>query len=173
MIKIQSVPTGIYSGDPVWDEKGHGEICQIFISQDANCIKCIQFYYVENGSAVLSPPYGEHNSPTFYPVQFNYPSEFLTRVSGTYTYDCVRSLTFTTNKGTYGPYGCKEHVIPGYQLQEFNFYMGENRQFGGFHGLSDGLKLKSIGVYVKPSATTQTSSVEIYKSKVDIPNIWP
>lgn len=82
-------------------------------------------------------------------VQLSYPSEFLIRVSGKYDNSGVTSLTFTTNKGTYGPYGCNASKV-------FDFCFGEKKQFGGFHGSFDRQGLTSIGVYVIPSAKTET-----------------
>ncbi|KAJ9175230.1 hypothetical protein P3X46_013807 [Hevea brasiliensis] len=173
MFKIKSLPAERGKGDMAWDEKGHSEISQIFISLDRDYFSCIQFQYFENGSLVLSPPYGAYDGhgPTLYTVQFNYPSEFLTRVSGKYTYDHLRSITFTTNKGTYGPYG-GNNARHGLELFEFNFNMGENKQFGGFHGLYHSRALRSIGVYINPSATTQTSPGEISESKADVVKLW-
>lgn len=39
---------------------------------------------------------------------------------------------FGANKGTYGPYGMKTRV--NYKLKEFNFKIGDDPTFGGFHG---------------------------------------
>ncbi|KAJ9175227.1 hypothetical protein P3X46_013804 [Hevea brasiliensis] len=166
MIKIQALST---KKDSVtfWDEKGHGEISQIFISHNEDCISCIQFHYAQNGSLVLSPPYGAPHSPNFYSVEFNYPSEFLVKVSGKYTINGVRLITFTTNKGTYGPYGNAEPPF-GTKLHEFNFDMGKRRQFGGFHGSFATQGLTSIGVYINPATTPETSPAEISNSVWDI-----
>ncbi|XP_021669073.2 protein RESTRICTED TEV MOVEMENT 1 [Hevea brasiliensis] len=150
-----------------WDEKGHGEISQIFVSHNEDYISCIQFQYVENGSLVLSPPYGAPHGPNFYSFQINCPSEFLVNVSGKYTNNGVRLITFTTNERKHGSYG-NDGPPFGTQLREFNFDMGKRKQFGGFHGSFTTQGLKSIGVYVKPTTTTETSPAEISNSASDI-----
>lgn len=40
--------------------------------------------------------------------------------------------------------------------KEFNFKLGQDRQFGGFHGTAD-TTVKSIGVYLKPITTLDYS----------------
>ncbi|XP_058008042.1 jacalin-related lectin 2-like [Hevea brasiliensis] len=94
--------------------------------------------------------------------------EFLVKVSGKYTIYGVRFITFTTNKGTYGPYGNVEPPF-GTRLCEFNFDMGNRRQFGGFHGSFATQGLTSIGVYINPATTPETSPAEISNSVSDIP----
>ncbi|KAL7252188.1 hypothetical protein ACSBR1_013938 [Camellia fascicularis] len=84
--------------------------------------------------------------------------EFLTSISGschpekflTNDYQLVEdlvltSITFGTNQGSYGPFG-----EPGEYDTKFNFQMGQDRPFGGFHGSTKHGLLESIGVYVKP-----------------------
>lgn len=83
-------------------------------------------------------------------VKLNYPSEYLTGISGSYYYrDTYRqwlvfSVAFSTNNRTYGPFG-----VPHKQGYAFEYQMGEDRPFGGFHGRA-GECLNAIGVYVKP-----------------------
>ncbi|KAF3649914.1 putative TMV resistance protein N-like [Capsicum annuum] len=86
-------------------------------------------------------------------VVLDHPSEFLTSMRGFHdvglldTPIYLRSVTFGTNKGTYGPYGMKISV--NYKVKEFNFPVGVDRTFGGFHGTEHGHSIESIGVYVK------------------------
>lgn len=87
-------------------------------------------------------------------IKLDYPSEFLTWIRGYYvdfrpiviqpaTY--VTSITFGTNKATYGPFGSHESCDI-----EFDFKFGTDASFGGFHGTTHIHYLESIGVYIKP-----------------------
>ena len=85
-----------------------------------------------------------HFGVSFYiQISLDFPSEYITEVSG-YTgkvrgYTVVRSLTFKTNKKTYGPYG----VTSG---TPFNLPI-ENGLIVGFKG-SIGYWLDYIGFYL-------------------------
>ena len=82
-------------------------------------------------------------------IQFEYPHEFLTCISGYYGSvvgdECrkvVKSLTFYTNRRRYGPYG-----------EETGTYFTSTKDEGkiiGFHGRASSF-LYAIGVYVQPS----------------------
>ncbi|KAM3289832.1 hypothetical protein P3S67_018121 [Capsicum chacoense] len=95
---------------------------------------------------------GVHNK-NFNMVLLDHPSEILTLMRGFHdvglldTPIYLRSVTFGTNKGTYGPYVMKISV--NYKVKEFNFPVGVDRTFGGFHGIEHGHSIESIGVYVK------------------------
>ncbi|XP_055814661.1 inactive protein RESTRICTED TEV MOVEMENT 1-like [Solanum dulcamara] len=138
-----------------WDEKGKGEIAKIFISYDENAVYSLQFLFFENGNFVLSNTHGaaHHYNFTMY-IVLDHPSEFLTSIKGFYDLESfctsiyLRSITFGTNKGTYGPYGMKTCV--NYKVKELNLQIGDDdRTFGGFHGTKYGDSIESIGVYVK------------------------
>lgn len=78
-------------------------------------------------------------------IVFDYPSEILTHITGTYwplMYmgpNVIKSLTFHTNRGKHGPYGDE-------QGPSFTSKMNEGK-IVGFHG-KEGLFLDAIGVYV-------------------------
>ncbi|KAK4388377.1 UNVERIFIED_CONTAM: hypothetical protein Scaly_1035900 [Sesamum calycinum] len=161
MIKVGAV--GSKSGNP-WDEKGRNKIVQIFVSHDDE-INSIQFQYAENGSLVLSERYGTNDGYKFdvdqylttdrtWQVKLNHPAEYITWISGhkSYNNSHLCSITFGTNHGEYGPFG----RFNGHD-KEFSFRLGENRQFGGFHGTADYNSVKSIGVYLKPITTLDYS----------------
>ncbi|KAH0724553.1 hypothetical protein KY284_000418 [Solanum tuberosum] len=113
----------------------------------------LQFLFVENGNFDLSDTHGPAHNKNFTTVVLDHPSEFLTSIRGFHdcespdTFIYLRSITFGTNKGTYGPYGMKTRV--NYELKEFNFEIGDDRTFGGFQGTRYGTGIESIGVYVK------------------------
>ncbi|KAJ6982423.1 hypothetical protein D5086_020167 [Populus alba] len=151
MIKLQAgsyLPS--YSNDKGfdWDHKGRTEISHIYISHDFRVIRFIEFQYVEESGVLskLSPTLLEKNSfgSGFIVVKLDYPHEFLKGISGRGVGN-VNSLTFTTNRGTYGPFGRKEEYGP-----EFDFQTGDKPLFAGLHGSFDGHGLKTIGIYVNP-----------------------
>ncbi|KAF8394058.1 hypothetical protein HHK36_020260 [Tetracentron sinense] len=154
MVKMDAA--GEPSKGEAWDDMGKDNITQIIISHGSDIdIGYILFMYAENGKVVPSKRIGlaTGSSSGFDTVDLNYPSEFLTSVSGSFSnflgtcgssYEALTSLTFGTNKGTYGPFGVK-------QKKEFCFRMGDRHTFAGFHGTHDSRKgIRSIGVYVKP-----------------------
>ncbi|KAF5950821.1 hypothetical protein HYC85_012814 [Camellia sinensis] len=99
-----------YLSGEVWDHKGKTELVQIFISRGDYGINFLQFQYVENGNLVLSEPSLSMNIGNRFETvsKLNYPDEFLTSISCSYsiTYGYkVTSITFDTNQGRYGPFG--------------------------------------------------------------------
>uniref|UniRef100_A0A5B7CAJ3 Putative inactive protein RESTRICTED TEV MOVEMENT 1-like n=1 Tax=Davidia involucrata TaxID=16924 RepID=A0A5B7CAJ3_DAVIN len=150
-------------GGEVWDDKDRSDIVQIFISwtEGTKRLNFIQFLYVENGTLVLSEKRGGMPGNKFKTVKFDYPSEFLTRLSCRgYTSYCglnyVSSITFGTNRGTYGPFGQAKESDTFY-----DFDMGQDRPFGGFYGTTRDGRLESIGVYVRPIATLNNTTTEV------------
>ncbi|KAL9389303.1 hypothetical protein Peur_017908 [Populus x canadensis] len=130
-----------------WDHKGRTEISHIYISHD-NLIRFIQFQYVEENGVLskLSPmPVKNSYGWRFNVVKLDYPLEFLKGISGSWSSGNVTSLTFTTNCGTYGPFGCKEE-----DGTEFDFQTGDEPLSGGLHGSFDAQGLRTIGIYVNP-----------------------
>lgn len=163
MIKIG--PVG--GAGTAWDDGGRFQISQIFVSH-GNVIDSLQYQYIENGASVLSEKHGSndgHTSAKFTVVTLDYPSEFLTAITGSYGWfslvdggqmQIVSSITFYTNTKTYGPFGCHR---PNDAV--FDFQLGPDNEFGGFHGIA-GMYLNSIGVYVKP----RTSIPDVDKAEV-------
>ncbi|XAR57000.1 hypothetical protein NMG60_11024997 [Bertholletia excelsa] len=144
MIKVstQKLPTG----EP-WDCKEKSKIVKIFISH-SKTIHSIQFVYVnDNGDLTLSERYGSERGDILKTVILNYPSEFLTSVGGKYdgSRNALTSIVFTTNIDRYGLFGSPER-----DDTEFNFDLGKDSSFGGFHGTTTKIGLESIGVYINP-----------------------
>ncbi|OIT21534.1 PREDICTED: inactive protein RESTRICTED TEV MOVEMENT 1-like [Nicotiana attenuata] len=166
MNTIKVGPVGGKNGT-VWDEKGRGEIAKIFLSTGPDFVLSLQFLYVENGQFVLSDRYGAHHNYTFATVVLDYPSEFITWISGTYYTNGLRSITFGTNKSSYGPYG-RNTVNPLAPYFSFSFQIGDDRSFDGFHGTKTDAFIESIGVYMKTitsSMITATVSQLMTRSK--------
>ncbi|KAL6525025.1 hypothetical protein OROMI_030618 [Orobanche minor] len=154
-----------------WDHNGKSKISQIFIARSEYRIDSIQFAYVEqDGSVVLSERIGKvEGFENLKTITFNYPSEYITSVSGCYEtyYHGMRylsSITFHTNKGKYGPYmPFNEGGDPdcdygpfladpeeySTQVNEFDYEVGG--EFYGFFGTYWRYGgIETIGFYMKP-----------------------
>ncbi|CAI9298266.1 unnamed protein product [Lactuca saligna] len=130
-----------------WEERGMSEIVQILISYDSHRICSIQFAYVQNGGVMHSKKYGQDCRVGFDAVTFDYPSEYLTSLSGRYNDDGqLTSIVFGTNKRKYGPFGQTSTSTKG----EFNYKFGTRSSFAGFYGTVLYGLVYAIGVYVKP-----------------------
>ncbi|XP_042493998.1 protein RESTRICTED TEV MOVEMENT 1-like [Macadamia integrifolia] len=130
-----------------WDDKGQSMLTHIFISYDCKRVYSIQTAYILDGKVQLSDRHGGDGF-MFKTVEIDYPSEFLTGISGygdNESGDCMmKSLTFETNRRKFGPFGTEKG-------HHFCIQMGtKQRLFAGFHGTSNSKYLYSIGVYVKP-----------------------
>ncbi|KAI8561824.1 hypothetical protein RHMOL_Rhmol04G0371500 [Rhododendron molle] len=167
MIRIG--PAGVTDGRGIWawDDGGKDKIVQIFIAH-GDCIDSLQYVYVDqNGNLVLSNSHGgTFGTSKFDLVKFNYPSELITGIKGTYGnrggVGSVNSISFTTNKATYGRFGYHANGDT-----EFDFQIGGHNKFCGFHGTSD-LYLHSIGFYMEPMTTL--SDVNVLQEKANIKN---
>lgn len=100
-------------------------------------------------------------------ITFDYPSEYITRISGRYRYDLgsnyLWSITFHTNKGTYGPYLPTDDR--NLSVINFNYHIGG--KFCGFFGTYLGNGIESIGVYMKPLENPANHSVEVAESELE------
>ncbi|OIT22724.1 PREDICTED: jacalin-related lectin 2-like [Nicotiana attenuata] len=146
-----------------WDEKGRGEVAQNFVSyKDNRIVISLQFLFFENGNLVLSKPhgYGYGHGSNFNAVVLDYPSEFLTSIRGSFGswdgYSVLNSISFGTNKGSYGPFGGTPSADDS--DRGFNFQIGNYRSFGGFYGSTNKYGIESIGVYVKTITTSMINS---------------
>lgn len=135
-------PWGGKGGD-MWDDGVYSGIHQIIIVY-GDAIDSINIEYDNNGSEYNnngSRFWLEHGGSTgnkIGKIQFDYPNEILTSISGHYdTY--LRSLTFKSNLKKYGPYGRQQGTY-------FSFPISDGK-IVGFHGRS-GSYLDCIGVYL-------------------------
>lgn len=156
-----------------WDHQGKSKISQIFIACSEYRIDSIQFAYVEDGGVVLSERIGrKEGCDTLKTITFNYPSEYITRVSGHYeTYyhgnRYLSSITFHTNKGKHGPYEPSSlGGDPDCDHEEFNLFDSRDDdvyidpvkkfdyevggEFNGFFGTYRSGGIETIGFYMKP-----------------------
>uniref|UniRef100_A0A7N0VDT8 Jacalin-type lectin domain-containing protein n=1 Tax=Kalanchoe fedtschenkoi TaxID=63787 RepID=A0A7N0VDT8_KALFE len=74
-------------------------------------------------------------------VKLDYPREYLTYVT---IYGNATGIAFKTNLGkTHGSFGNGGDPTAC-------FCLGDENQFGGFHGAADSWGICSIGVYIQP-----------------------
>nr|POE84502.1 isoform 3 of jacalin-related lectin 3 [Quercus suber] len=140
-------PWGGDGGQP-WDDQVFTGIKKIFLTK-GEAIYSIQMEYDCNGQSIWSVKHGCGNEGTPHLIQFEYPHEFLTCISGYYGSvaedECrkvIKSLTFYTNRRRYGPYG-----------KETGTYFTSTKDEGkiiGFHGRASSF-LYAIGVHIQPS----------------------
>ncbi|KAJ7966807.1 Jacalin-related lectin like [Quillaja saponaria] len=133
-------------GGNTWDDGVFTGIKKIFLTK-GEAIYSIQFEYDRNGQSMWSVKHGGSNEGSCHVVQFEYPNEVLTCISGYYGIvgrdECkkvVKSVSFQTNRGRYGPYG-----------NETGTYFSSTKTEGkivGFHGRS-GCYLYAIGVHIQ------------------------
>ncbi|KAM3356440.1 hypothetical protein P3S68_023154 [Capsicum galapagoense] len=167
MIKVG--PAGGEGRNSWWDEKGRGEVAQIFVSYNYDTVYSLQFLFYENDTLVMSNKHGTNECESFCAVAFDYPTEFLTSISGSfrtsYEHNILNSLSFVTNKGSYGPFGNTSIYSKMFITQ-----IGNYRSFGGFHGSTNSYGIGSIGVYMKPITISMINfkdlSVKVEKEEV-------
>lgn len=136
-------------GGSPFDDGKHTGVRQIYISRNIGIVY-IKVLYEENGQAVWGRRNGGTGGFKTDKVVFDYPYEILTHVTGFYgptmiSSTIIKSLTFHTTKGKYGPFG-EEQGIP------FSTKLKEG-MIVGFHGRK-GLFLDAIGVHVKEGKVT-------------------
>uniref|UniRef100_A0A1D1YES6 Agglutinin n=1 Tax=Anthurium amnicola TaxID=1678845 RepID=A0A1D1YES6_9ARAE len=132
-----------------WDEVCFGSVRQILVTH-GDAVNSIQITYDLNGTLVLSHRRGGDGDKLDC-VNLE-PWESFTAISGHYgSVDdsgatvVIRSLSFTTNRATYGPFGQEEGTA-------FTFKFQSGVSFGGFHGRSSADYLRAIGIYVMTRA---------------------
>ncbi|XP_030457536.2 jacalin-related lectin 19 [Syzygium oleosum] len=144
--KKKSIEVGPWGGNggTSWDDGSyHGvrEITLVF----GHCIDSICAVYDKNGKPVAAEKHGGVGGNQAAEIKLQFPDEYLVSVSGYYCpvvhggSPVIRSLTFKSNKRTFGPFGM-EHGTP------FSFPLDGGR-IVGFKGRS-GWYLDSIGFHV-------------------------
>lgn len=142
-------------GGRAWDDGVYSGIKQIFITK-SEAICSIQIEYDRNGQSVWSPRHGGHGGTTTHRVKLDYPHEVLICISGYYgsindeeKFKVIRSLTFYTSRGKYGPFG-----------EEVGTYFTSTTTQGkvvGFHGRCSSY-LDAIGVHMQHWLGNQKAS---------------
>lgn len=154
-------PWGGDSGKP-WDDGVYTGIRQIFITR-SEVICSIQIEYDRNGQSVWSVKHGGNSGTTIHRIKLESPHEVLTCISGYYGSTCrddqtkvIRSFTFYTTRGKFGPFG-----------EEIGTFFTSTKTEGkvvGFHGRS-GMYLDAVGVHMQHwlGAPRQTKSSSLFK----------
>ncbi|XP_074263622.1 jacalin-related lectin 3 [Silene latifolia] len=142
-------PWGGEGGKP-WDDGVYTGIKQIYLTK-SQVICSIQIEYDRNGQSVWSVRHGGNTDTTASPhrIKLEFPHEVLTCISGYYSTvgkdnidhaKVIRSLTFYTSRGKYGPFGDEVGTF-------FTSTTTEGKILG-FHGRS-GSYLDAIGVHMQ------------------------
>lgn len=133
------------SGGTIFDDGVYTGVWQINLTRAVG-ISSMKVLYDRNGQAVWGNKHGFSGGVIPDKIIFDFPSEVLTHITGFYDQaiimgpTVVRSLTFHTNKRTYGPYG-----------DEYGTYFSTsftNGRIVGFHG-REGWYIDGIGVHVQ------------------------
>ncbi|OIT31241.1 PREDICTED: inactive protein RESTRICTED TEV MOVEMENT 1-like [Nicotiana attenuata] len=163
--KIETVASSKLKGEK-WDDVDQGDIAMIFISY-GRIISHLQFLYVKNGNFSLSGKHGdliEHLEI----IKLDYPSEYLIGVNGRHgvigTDRVLKSITFVTNKNSYGPFPKNKPTYMGSEDTEFNINVGNYGWLNGFHGTICNGQLESFGVYINPIPISK----DIDYDKIDV-----
>ncbi|XP_010459648.2 PREDICTED: jacalin-related lectin 3 isoform X2 [Camelina sativa] len=134
-------------GGQSWDDGVYSGIKQIFVTRGNDAISSIQVEYDRNGQSVWSTKHGGNNGVATHRIKLEYPNETLTCISGFYgplnnsdRSNVVKSLSFFTSRGKYGPYG-----------EESGTFFTSTTTHGkvlGFHGRCS-CNLDAIGVHMQ------------------------
>lgn len=137
-------PWGGDGGKP-WDDGVFTGIKQVFLTR-SEAICSIQIEYDRNGQSVWSVKHGGNSGTNTHRIKLESPNEVLTCISGYYgpigNEHCkvIKSLTFYTSRGKYGPFG-----------EEIGTFFTSTTTEGkvvGFHGRSS-LYLDAVGVHMQ------------------------
>uniref|UniRef100_A0A0D9W2K4 Jacalin-type lectin domain-containing protein n=1 Tax=Leersia perrieri TaxID=77586 RepID=A0A0D9W2K4_9ORYZ len=148
LVRVKVGPWGGIGG-VAWDEGGHDAsgggytgIHSISVGS-SSCIDSLLFEYDDNGKRVKGTLHGEGKSAVR--EELDFPSEFLTHVSG-YHDEYLRSLQFRTNRNkTFGPYGVKYENHK--DCRPFEISMEDAGSIVGFSGRSSRF-IDAIGIYI-------------------------
>ncbi|KAL8030644.1 hypothetical protein ABFX02_14G298600 [Erythranthe guttata] len=146
-IKGVVVTSGPWGGEggALFDDGVYDGIRQIILSRNVAVVS-IRVCYVRNERHVWGNKNGGAGAFKSDKIVFDYPSEILTHLTGHHGPmmimgpNVIKSLTFHTTKGKYGPYGDEQGELFSTKLKQGSMVVG-------FHGRK-GLFLDSIGVHV-------------------------
>ncbi|KAG6704978.1 hypothetical protein I3842_07G158700 [Carya illinoinensis] len=133
------------TGGTMFDDRMYTGIKRINLSRNMVGIVWIRVLYDRDGDAIWGSKHGGNGGYKNEKLVFDYPSEILTHIVGFYgpvMYmgpNVIKSLTFYTNKRTYGPYGEEQGASFTTKLKEGKIV--------GIHG-REGLFVDALGVHV-------------------------
>lgn len=129
-------------GGTTFDDGIYTGVREINITRSGGLVS-LRVCYDQNGRSVWGYKNGGTAGLKSDKIVFDYPFEILTHITGYYGSTILRgptivkSITFHTNKRSYGPFG---------EEQGFSFSSGNNGNIVGFHGRK-GYFVNSIGVH--------------------------
>ncbi|XP_027336411.1 jacalin-related lectin 3-like [Abrus precatorius] len=139
-------PWGGDGGRP-WDDGVFSGIKQIYLTRAPEGICSIQIEYDRHKQSVWSVKHGGNGGNTMHRIKLEYPNEVLNCISGYYgsiTADerpiIIKSLTFYTSRGQYGPFGD--------EVGKFFTSTTTEGKVVGLHGKSS-MYLDAIGVHMQ------------------------
>ncbi|THG15010.1 hypothetical protein TEA_013916 [Camellia sinensis var. sinensis] len=139
------------NGGNYWDDGSYSGVREITLAYD-RCIDSIRVVYDKNGKPVAAEQHGGVGGTRTAEIKLQYPEEFLTSVSGHYCpvvyggSPVIRSLTFKSNRRSYGPFGVEEGT-------PFSFSM-DGGVMVGFKGRS-GWYVDAIGFRLSRAQSTK------------------
>ncbi|KAL7152423.1 hypothetical protein ABFS83_04G096200 [Erythranthe nasuta] len=139
------------NGGTNWDDGSYNGVREITVMY-GRCIDSIRIVYDKNDKPVSGDKHGGAGGTKTAEIKLQFPDEILTTVTGYYSpvvyggSPVIRSLTFKTNRRTFGPFGVEEGT-------PFSLPM-EGGQIVGFKGRG-GWYLDAIGFHIsRPKNTT-------------------
>ncbi|KAG8388375.1 hypothetical protein BUALT_Bualt02G0119400 [Buddleja alternifolia] len=150
-LSLKSSTVGLLGGPggTRWDDGAFDGVSQITLRYSpTGVIDSMQVTYGVNDKPTFSAPkHGGNGGPATAQIVLRFPEEILTKVTGYYSAlpgyvdtPVIRSLTFWTNMGAYGPYGPEQGT---------NFSVSlEDEKIVGFIGRSGGY-LDAIGFHLE------------------------
>lgn len=136
-------------GGMIFDDGIYTGVREVHITRSGGLVS-IRVCYDQNGKVVWGNKHGGSGGLKLDKVVFDYPYEVLNHITGYYGSTIfrgptvVKSVTFHTNKRSYGPFG---------DPQGISFSTGVKGEIVGFHG-RNGYFVHSIGVHILESKLT-------------------
>ncbi|KAI3792222.1 hypothetical protein L2E82_06095 [Cichorium intybus] len=152
----------------IWDENGNAKVVQILISHGTSEVNSIQFAHVVDGKVVSSEMHGNPNGSKFDIITFDYPGEYLISIFADHDANGLGSITFSTNKRKYGPFGGPSSNYSSYQHDTVTYNFKPRSSFGGFHGSILDSKMYAIGVYIRPLGSLAEIETDVGSDSVII-----
>lgn len=143
------------TGGISWDDGSYNGVREIRLVYDW-CIDSIHVVYDKKGKPVSVEKHGGGGGNKTAEIKLQFPDEFLVGASGHYCpvihggSSVIRSLTFKSNRRTFGPYGVEvgtpfsssaeggERIVgfkgrSGWYIDEIGFYLSRAQKSSGFY----------------------------------------
>ncbi|XP_019155372.1 PREDICTED: jacalin-related lectin 3-like [Ipomoea nil] len=148
-----------------WDDNSLGQVVGILVSHTSRstAIDSLRFLCVKDNVHQMSEEHGGGGDNSEM-IMLDYPKEFLIEVHGirnvavgfnSTTKYTIRSLTFVTNKATYGPFGqqrsCPNDIVFGFKIAGNE----PGNWIAGFYGIDYAGYIRGLGVYVRAPTISQ------------------